>query len=316
MTFPLKSLTLAAMIPATGLADTTIALPDPGFAPEGITADSSGMLYTGSLRQGRLIKIDPTTGTVADFAPAGANGMVSTVGVHAAGDLIFACSSDPGIGLRTGTAAPALVAFERGTGDAAGRYELPEGGGFCNDITELPDGTILATDSFTPRIYALPPGATQLEVWLDAPQLAAEGINLNGIAYDEGAVYVVRYDAGTVHRIAVTPKGGAGMVEDLPLPSVVHGADGLTALGGGRFLLVEGGGLNAGARGALLGLKVAQGAVSVDMIATDLNVPTTATVIGDTAYVVEGQLDHLFDPAAGPADPYRILAIALPDAYR
>lgn len=147
-------------------------------------------------------------------------------------------------------------------------------------------------------------------------KFAGEGFNLNGIAYDDGAIYVLRYQTGTLHRIAVKADGTAGEVADITLPKPATGADGLTALGSGRFLIVSGGGLTAGSRGALLGVKVKDGAATMDVIASDLNVPTTVAVKGNAAYVVEGQLDHLFDPSAGPADPYRILVLDLPQDYR
>ncbi len=315
----LKTLALAgtvAFLPVAAMAETAISLPGTGFAPEGITADSDGNLYVGSLTQGRIVKIDPDSNVITEFAGAGANGMVSVIGLHAVGETVYACSSDPGASTLTGTAPTALVAFNRTTGSTAGRYELPDGGGFCNDLAELPDGTILATDSFAPRIYALKPGAKQLEIWLDDAQFAGEGFNLNGIAYDDGAVYVLRYNTGTLHRISVEDDGSAGAVTNVVLTAAITSPDGLTGLGGGRFLIVEGGGLTAGVRGALLGITLHDGKAVVETISPDLNVPTTAAVIGDTAYVVEGQLDHLFDPKAGPADPYQILTIKLPDAYR
>lgn len=320
MTLSFKRLVLASSLavglPAMAAADTSIPLPDLAFAPEGISNDTSGNLYVGSLTQGRIVKITPQTGEVTEFAAAGANGLVTVVGLHVAGNQTFACSSDPGISALTGTAAPALVAFDIQTGQAKGRYPLPEGGVFCNDIAELPDGTILATDSFVPRIYALAPGADELTVWLDDSRFAGEGFNLNGIAYDDGAVFVARYNTGTLHQIDVNPDGQAGTVTDLNLSEDLQGADGLTALGDGRFLIVEGGGLSAGARGALWGVTVTDEDAVLQAITPNLNVPTTATVVGSTAFVVEGQLDHLFDPEAGLADPYRILAIELPEAFQ
>lgn len=319
MTLSLKTLLLAgaltALAPALAMADANLTLPDAAFAPEGISHDASGNLYVGSLTQGRIIKVS-ATGEVSDFASAGANGLVTVVGLHVEGDQTYACSSDPGIGTLTGTAAPALVAFDTETGAARGRYPLPDGGMFCNDIAALPDGTILATDSFAPRIYALRPGAERLEIWLENSRFVGEGFNLNGIAYDDGAVFVARYNTGTLHRIDLGADGQAGAITDLKMSSEIHGADGLTALGGGRFLIVEGGGLSAGARGALWGVTVFDGQAKLNAIASDLNVPTTATVIDKTAYVVEGQLDHLFDPDAGVADPYRILAIDLPANFQ
>lgn len=320
MSLSLKSLmlagSLAAVMPAMATDVTNISLPDLAFAPEGISNDTSGNLYVGSLTQGRVVKIATQSGEVSDLVAAGANGLVTVVGVHVAGDQAFACSSDPGIGELTGTAAPALVAFDPTSGQPTGRYPLPDGGIFCNDITELPDGTILVTDSFVPRIYALTPGADQLEIWLEDNRFAGEGFNLNGIAYDDSAVFVARYNTGTLHQINVDADGKAGTITDLEMSAEIHGADGLTALGDGRFLIVEGGGLSAGARGALWGATLTGGTVKLEAIAADLNVPTTATVVGKTAYVVEGQLDHLFDPEAGPADPYRILAIELPETFQ
>ncbi|MFC4217259.1 SMP-30/gluconolactonase/LRE family protein [Pseudophaeobacter arcticus] len=304
-----------AVLPALAMAETEILLPDAAFAPEGISHDAAGNLYVGSLTQGRILKISARR-SISEFAPAGANGLVSVVGVHVAGDQAYACSSDPGVSALTGTAVPALTAFGTQTGAPAGRYPLPEGGMFCNDIAALPDGTILVTDSFVPRIYALAPGADRLDIWLDDARFVGEGFNLNGIAYDDGAVFVARYNTGTLHRIALDAEGRAGVITDLTMSTEIHGADGLTALGGGRFLIVEGGGLSAGARGALWGATVSGAQAKLEVIAENLNVPTTATVIGQTAYVVEGQLDHLFDPTAGAADPYRILAIELPAEFR
>ena len=312
--------TLAALVPTLALGGGgAIDLPDPGFAPEGISASADGTLYAGSITQGRIVAISAAHGRVSEFAPAGLNGMVSVIGVHVTTDgaRVAACSSDPGAGALTGQAAPALVLFDRATGAPAGRYELPEGGVFCNDIAELPDGTLLATDSFVPRIYALRPGAGALETWFEDDALQVEGFNLNGIAVDDDAVWVLRYGAGELLRIPLGHDMAAGAAEVQPLARPIHGADGLNALGHGRFLVVEGGGLTAGARGNLLGVTLRpDGPAQVDVLAADLNVPTTAHVVGGTAFVVEGQLDHLFDPEAGPADPYRVLRIPLPAAYR
>ncbi len=313
-----SGLLIALLAATTAGAETAITLPDPGFAPEGISVGASGALYIGSLTEGRILRVSADGTTFSDFAPAGANGLVSVIGVHASADgkTVFACSSDPGASKLTKTAAPALVAFHTESGEPAGRYELPEGGSFCNDITELPDGTVLATDSFVPRIYALKPGADHLDVWLDAPALNAEGFNFNGIAYDDGRVYILRYSSGTMHGVTVAPDGSAGEVVQVEMARQLSAPDGLTSLGSGRFLIVEGGGLTAGARGQLTGAALAHDHAELTAIAPDLNVPTTTAVESGKAYVVEGQLDHLFDPVAGPADPYRILVIDLPAEFR
>lgn len=317
-----KVLTASAAIllcsAAGAMAQDAIALPDPAYAPEGIAADKAGTLYLGSLAEGRIVRIDPASSKVEDFVPAGLGGLVSVVGVRVPANdrLVYACSSDPGISKLKGTAAPALVAFERESGQLAGRYELPGDGKFCNDITEFADGTILATDSFRPRIYALKPGAPKLDIWFEDSYFGGDGFNLNGIAADGKTVYVVRYNKGTLHAIPVGADGTAGRRSDILLPRPLRAPDGLTRLSPGKFLVVEGGGLKAGSRGALTALTVKNGKAELKVLAEDLRVPTTVAVRDGTAFLVEGQLDHLFDPAAGPADHYRVLRIAMPEAWR
>jgi sugar lactone lactonase YvrE len=299
-------------------AQAPLVLPDPAYGPEGISVDKEGALYVGSLTEGRIVRIDPSTGTVKDLVPSGAGGLVSVVGTHVSADdkVLYACSSDPGISSLKGTTPPALVAFERSTGKLMARHDLPAGGKFCNDITELTDGTILATDSFRPRIYALRPGAQKLDIWFENPYFDGDGFNLNGIAADGGLVYVVRYNKGTLHAIPVQSDGSAGPRKDIALARPLRAPDGLTRLSDGHFLVVEGGGLKAGARGDLTALKIQGDGAVLSPIAKDLKVPTTVAVRGGTAFVVEGQLDHLFDPSAGPASPYRILRVALPEDVR
>lgn len=297
----------------SALAEPSVTLPDLEFAPEGIAIDRAGLLYTGSLTQGRIVRADPTTGDVVDFVAPGVGGLVSVVGLLVSKDdrLLYACSSDPGLSALTGTARPALVAFDLGTGDLVGRYELPGEGGFCNDLTELRDGTILATDSFEPRIYALRPGTEALEIWFEDESFRGEGFNLNGIAATKNVVYVVRYNEGTLHGIELLRDGEAGELFEVSLPRPLQAPDGLKALPGRRLLVVEGGGLSAGDTGAVSILKLKRNRTAVRVVAAGLDIPTTAVVRHGFAYVVEGQLDHLFDPEAGTASPYRILKLPL-----
>ncbi len=249
------------------MAQSEILLPDPAFAPEGIAVDSAGSLYVGSLTQGQIVRINSDSKQVEDFVPPGANGMVSTIGLHATADRLYACSSDPGASVRTKSAPSALLAFDRATGANAGRYELPNGGAFCNDITELPDGTILATDSFVPRIIALHPGSKALTVWFESDKFAGEGFNLNVSHTTMERSMSCGIRPAPCIGLQSRQMGLLVKSPTLPSPKPATGADGWTALGNGRFLIVSGGGLTAGARGALLGVKVEGGAATMEVIA-------------------------------------------------
>jgi len=300
-------------------APKTLTLPDLKFAPEGIAISDDGTVYTGSLTQGRIISID-LNNQVTDLVPKGSNGLVSAIGMEVSTDnkLLYVCSSDGGFSALSGTVGPALLVFDRVSGESIDRYELPGGTGFCNDIAVLPNGVVLATDSFKPRIYSLAPEATELNVWLEDDQFAAEGFNLNGIAYDNQSqsVFVVRYNTGTFHRISIDDQGMAGKVTEVPLSKSINGPDGLTALGGGRFLLVEGGGLDADSMGNLLAITMNADGAEVELLASELKIPTTTAVYRDYAFVVEGQLDHLFNQETGEPDPFRIVPVQLPSHLR
>jgi sugar lactone lactonase YvrE len=155
---------------------------DRSLFPEGVAVDRAGGLYVSSLMQGSILYLEPESHTPRTFAAPGSNGLVTVVGLHVASDekLLYACSSDPGYGKLTRSAKPAVTAFRLTDGAPAGRFELPAGG-FCNDITEFSNGTILATDSFKPRIYSILKGSNQIGVWFEDKRFEGEGFNLNGI---------------------------------------------------------------------------------------------------------------------------------------
>ena len=52
---------------------------------------------------------------------------------------------------------------------------------------------------------------------------------------------------------------------------------------------------------------------SIETLAEGFSVPTAVTVVGTTAWVAEGQLAHLFDPAKNgpPRLPFYIKAVSL-----
>jgi len=308
----------AAVLMLAGVSSTFAgeAIPIAGqkFFPEGIAVDTRGGLYVGSLVDGKIIYLAPDSRVTRTFADEGKNGMVSVLGVfvNAAGNKVYACSSDPGFGKLTGTAKPALVAFNTKDGTVAGRYELP-GGGICNDITELADGTILATDSVKARIYALAPGSDGLTVWAQDNRFKGKGFGLNGIVATPGAVFVVKYNSGSLFKISVGQNNVAGNITEIALDRPLKGPDGLEIMNSKNteLLVVEGGGLTRGAYGQLSKIVINGNKGAVKIIKDNMNVPTTVAIYKKTAYVVEGQLDHLFDKTAGAPDAFQIVKVTL-----
>lgn len=289
-----------------------IQLPDAKLFPEGIAINSKGGLYIGSLTEGRILYLDPKTHKAHRFIPSGSNGLVSALGllINKDGDTLYACSSDPGMSELKGSSKPAIVAFDALSGTPRGRFEVPEGG-FCNDLTEGPGGLILATDSLNAKIYALKPEENGLRTWLSDQRFSGKGFGLNGITSTSGAVYVVKYNSGQLFKIPMERNGTAGRAVEIQLNRTLKGPDGLKAIGPKKLLVVEGGGLTAGSRGNLSTISLNDDRGVVKIIADDLNVPTTAVIGDNVAFVVEGQLDHLMDPDAGPPEAFRIVKVKL-----
>ena len=79
-------------------------------------------------------------------------------------------------------------------------------------------------------------------------------------------------------------------------------------VGGNRFIQGE------GSSGRVAVLEISGEKVEMTDVATGLDGPVGVTVIGDTAYVVEGKIGYLIDPALRDKnpEPFLIRAFALP----
>jgi hypothetical protein len=81
---------------ATGETGRVIDLTPARFFPEGVTVDKSGTFYVGSMYEGSIYKAAAGAKEAEPFIEAGANGLVSVLGLYAddATSTLWACSSD------------------------------------------------------------------------------------------------------------------------------------------------------------------------------------------------------------------------------
>jgi sugar lactone lactonase YvrE len=88
----------------------------------------------------------------------------------------------------------ALVQIDKATGSVVNRYPCDARGGpqQLNDITEGPDGTIYVSDLQGDKIWALKPGATATEIWLESPELNWP----NGLRIEGGTMYLSPWGHG------------------------------------------------------------------------------------------------------------------------
>jgi sugar lactone lactonase YvrE len=281
------------------------------YFPEGVTAAADGTFFAGSMYEGCIMRALPGQAQVEAFIESGANGLVSVLGLYADStrDVLWACSSDAGNGRLTGSAPVGVKAFHLRTGEALGSYDFP-GGGFANDLTIDAQGNLYVTDSWTPRILRLAAGGSALEEWINDPQLGVEQWSLNGIDYDREnhAIYTVNQRAGLLFRIAIEPDGSAGAVTQIETSQELRRPDGLKMVGPNTLATAEGG------AGGMAVIQIDGDKAQVRRVPAELDNVTTFAFYNGSAWVVEGQADHFWDPAnAGPdADPpFRIVEVPL-----
>lgn len=160
------------------------------------------------------------------------NGFISRVSLD--GRMLqreFATGLDApkGIALRDGALYVAdvndLVVIDAATGAIRSRVAI-SGARFLNDLAFAPDGAVLIADSATQRIYAVRGG--QAEVWLEHDLLAG----VNGLQPEPD-------------RLIVTTMGGRLLSVDYMsraitvLAESLGEADGVAAIGEGRYLVSE-----------------------------------------------------------------------------
>ncbi len=301
-------LIVPAAFVATAPAEITI--PGSRAYPESVTADG-GALIDGGFGDGAIYRTAPGEQQARLWIKPGTAGMMSVLGVLAdtRSHTLYACSSDlsaAGVTIPGGQKPVALKMFDLTTGAPKGSVGLPGERTLCNDIAIGPDGAAYVTDSFNPHVLRLAPGSGSFEAWAtDSRFTVAKGAGLDGIAFgSDGNVYVDLYNGNKLFRINVNKDGSAGTVDELRPSRALDRPDALRRLGPNTLLMIEGG-------GRLDEVTIDHDEAKIDVLKSGYDVPTSVVQIGHTAWVSEGQLDHLLDPKAGPPKPFHLYPVPL-----
>ena len=131
---------------------------------------------------------------------------------------------------------------------------------------------------------------------------------MDGIAFgSDRNPYVDTFTAAQIFRVtlkAATP----GKITPLTAPRQMVLTDAMRPLGKNSFLIIEG-------AGRLDRIRIDGDAFSVETIQDGFAGPIAVARIGKIAWVSEGQLDYIFDPAKHdqkPRLPFKVFAVALP----
>jgi streptogramin lyase len=277
---------------------------------ESISAGPDGTLYISSLASGGIARVRPGASKAEPWIAPGAFETRSTFGVYAdvKSNTLWICSNDAsGIGVQgpSSVAGSHLKEFDLATGEGKASFALPGKATLCNDMTVAEDGSVYVTNSLTPQILKLNPGAKDLEVFVEDKQFQPpKGAGLDGIAFGgDGNIYVNTFNGSEFFRVEVKD-GVAGKVTKLETSRPLKLPDGLRHISGQTFLMAEG-------SGSLDRVTVDGDKVTVETIKDGLKEPTSFAKVGATAWVAEGQLSHLFDAKTNgpPQLPFEIVPV-------
>jgi sugar lactone lactonase YvrE len=274
--------------------------------PESITSDAAGNLYNGSNAGTIYRTLAGKTTAEPWIVPDAQNGLRSLFGVFAddAHGLLWACDNPNIFKRETGTST--LKAFSLKTGQLSAKYDFPaDVPAACNDIAIGTDGTVWATETLAGRIFVLRPHANELSQYAKSDDL----VGIDGIAIaSDGRIYINNVRKQLFQRVDRNADGSFDKLTTLITSLPLNGPDGLRALGGNRFVQAEG----PGGRVALVDVRGDK--ATITPIATGLDGSVGVTVVGHTAYALEGKLGYMLDPKLKDQnpDPFVIKAFALP----
>lgn len=272
----LLPLSLAASAAAQDVGD-RIGLPD-GWRPEGVTTDGA-LPYVGSLADGAIFAADPATGEGRVLVPGTVGAMALGLDVDAAHGRLWVAGGPTG----------EVRAYDLTSGELLGTY--PFEAGFLNDVAVTPDAAYV-TDSFVPQLGVVPfradgslpkPGKATLVPLTGDIAYVDGAFNANGIVAAAGGLIIVQSVTGALIRVdPVTGETVAIDGGDLDL----SGGDGLE-LDGDLLYVIR----NSAGTVTAVGLDEATATATLvsDLDHPDLDVPTTAALLGDDLWVVNAR---------------------------
>jgi sugar lactone lactonase YvrE len=288
-----------------------ISIPGEKVYPESLTSRPDGSILIGSIGQKVIYRASPGGATAQVWITPTLAGKQGIFGVFAdtRSGTLWACASTPGSGGSSGPPPDQseVHAFNLQTGAPKGHYQLPTAGAFCNDIAVGSDGTVYLTDTANMEIVRLKKGARTLEVWAGNGAFGPKGGVLDGISVLGRRVLVNTLGTGKLFSVPIEAGGQAGSVTEVSLDRLLQRPDGMRSFGKNDVLVIEG-----GSPGRLSRITLSGNSGKITPIKEGYpDGPVAVTVVGTTAYVLEGQLAILFGRApAGTAEhPFHATAV-------
>jgi sugar lactone lactonase YvrE len=264
---------------AQAASATEILIVDAKSQPESLSVAPGGILIVGSASTPFVYKVRPGSTTAEKFIDASAEGAGTFffgILADAASNTLWTCQLTPVPGKAPVQRHTALRGFDLSTGAQKLRWNLPGDNSICNDFAVGPDKALYISDTANSKIYRLPAGASNAEVFLEDRAL----YGIDGITFLDGTLYVNNVFSNNLYRIPVDAAGKAGQPVDIWMDQPVKGPDGMRAANG-KLLLAENG------SGKISVITVHGDKATVTVIKEGLKTPTAVEPVGDTIWIAE-----------------------------
>ncbi len=295
----------------TSLAQTTrINFKAPLFYPEGVAYDETGKrFFVGSVKTGTIGTVSEA-GAFATFY--GDSSLKSSFGMKVDKERgkLWVCTGDPNYSQYVDSATYKkkirLIGLDLKKGSKTDDIDLSSlyaGKHFANDLVIDKAGNIYITDSYSPVVYRVDPKG-KAAVFAQSPLFAAVDIGLNGIAvHPQGFLLVINNSNGQLYKIDIANPANITTVKQ---PAFFSGGDGLLWDAQGNLVLAQNKGTHR-----IFTLQSKDNWQSCEVLgataATDRFIqPSTATLVGNTVYVVNSKLNELSDPTAKPSEEFSL----------
>ena len=146
-------------------------------------------------------------------------------------------------------------------------------------------------------------GAKSLEIFAQDERLKGiDGLVFSG----DGVLYANIVTRGLLLRVDRKPDGSVGEITQLTTSAPLGAPDGFRLIGKRTFLLAE------GSAGRIDEVTIAGDHAEVRVLREGLISPPAVTLVGQTAYGLEGKIGYLIDPKLKGQDPGQFMAYAIP----
>jgi hypothetical protein len=166
-----------------------ILIGDTKSQPESLTVAPGGVLIVGSASTPFVYKVRSGSSTAEKFIDASTEGPGTFFFgrlADASRNTLWTCQLTPVPNTTPVQRHTALRGFDLSTGEPKIRWNLPGDNTVCNDFSIGPDKALYITDTANGKIYRLPAGASNADLFLEHRAL----MGIDGITFLDGTLYV------------------------------------------------------------------------------------------------------------------------------